>query len=403
MGASAAVPALPERKRERGVMTLRRSASSAARSRKRSPEKWLGMLDHVVLLGSVAAGLSLAYLLFVILSGTLAAPLIQGTVLDQVTRNVSLAKTIFLWSLWLVLAALLARHYRSSVPGYLTLLAGVACWALLPLGVRSRVPETSAYPLMQLAQSLVTSFRISGGALIVLGFLRVVLGRIVLLASGGAAGARVLRLQPGAAEAAAARPCESPSLLRRCWELHLCREGLRRQCPRFLEGVSCWRKRSGCYCDQDLVTRILTGSGGGDTRMRVEEEMRVVRSPAWQYQEARERRKRQRAKKAQCGQCPLYLEHQKYKYRTLSWLSYPAGAALVAIAASNIRAGYEWVDFRLGSLLAQFQVLPHPLTDRPLEAAPWLNAENAVVVVIGVLAVAVILQLTELAVFRLKW
>ncbi len=383
-------------------MSVRRSPSSKARSKKTSPEQWLGMLDHVVLLGCVAAGLSLAYLLFVILSGTLAAPLIAGSVLDQVKRNVNLAKVIFLWSLWSVMVALLARHYRSSVPGYLTLLAGMVCWALLPLGVRSRVPENSYYPLMQLAQSLITSFRISGGALIVLGFLRLVLGRIVLLASGGAAGARLLRRQPTGAEAAAARPYESASLLHRCWELHLCREGLRRQCPRFLESVSCWRKRSGCYCDQDLVTRILTGSGG-DTRMHVEEEMRVVRSPAWQYQEARQRRKRQRAKKAQCGQCPLYLEHQKYKYRALSWLSYPAGAALVAIAAANIRAGYEWVDFRLGSLLAQFQVLPHPLAGKPFEAAPWLSAENAVVVIIGVLVVALILQLTEVAVFRLKW
>jgi len=383
-------------------MGVRESATSVPGPKTRSPQTWMGMLDHVVLLASVGTGLSLVYLLFVILSGTLAAPLIAGSALEQVTRNVEVAKGIFLWSLWLVMVAAMVRHHRSDLMSYLALLAGVGCWAILPLVVRSRVPETSAYPLMELAHSLVSSFRISGGALMVLGFLRVVLRRVLLLASSTqAGGACVLRLQASGVEAPPARTYERPSLLARCWELHFCRESLRRHCPRFLEGASCWKKRSGCYCDQDLATRLLSGIGS-QARLQVEEEMRVIRSPAWEYEEAR-RRKRQQAKKTSCGNCPLYLEHQKYKYRTLSWLSYPIAAAIIGLSADHIRAGYEWVDLRLGSVLAQFQVLPHPFTDRPLEAAPWLNAQNAVVFIVGVLVVGLILQLTEVVVFRFKW
>ena len=69
----------------------------------------------------------------------------------------------------------------------------------------------------------------------------------------------------------------------------------------------------------------------------------------------------------------------------------------------HIVAAYQWVDWELMEILAEMQVLPDSLRDSPLEAASWLTAENAVVVIVGVIAVGIILQLTEVAVFRLKW
>jgi hypothetical protein len=142
---------------------------------------------------------------------------------------------------------------------------------------------------------------------------------------------------------------------------------------------------------------------GGETRLEVAEEMQVVRRADAEGSRSRRPSIRRKAKKSLCAECPLYLEHQKYKYRTLSWLSYPAAAVVIAMTAAYIRAGYEWVDLSLGSLLAEYQVLPHPLADHKLEGAAWLSAENAVVVVMGVLVVGLILQVTELAVFRFKW
>ena len=384
-------------------MSIPTRSPGPARPRVSIRQAWMRALDHVVLLGSIAGLLSLGYLLFVVLSGALAAPLIAGTELVQVTRNVELAKAVFLRSLWVAALAAMVRHYRSDAVGYVAFLAGAACWGILPLVVRTRVPDGAAYQLMQLGQSLVSSFHASGGALMIVGFLRVVVGRVLFLASPThVAAIRLSRLGSASAEIAAESVEARPSVMRRCWELYFCRSSLRRHCPRFLEGVSCWRKRSGCYCDQGLATRLLN-SMGGETRLQVAEEMEVVRRPAAQRPPARQTIGRRKSKKVLCGECPLYLEHQKYKYRMLSWLSYPTGAIAIGALAGYIRAGYQWVDFRLGSLLAEYQVLPHALSNKPLEAAPWLSAENAIVLVIGVVVVGVILQLTELALFRFNW
>ena len=377
-------------------MQARKPGASSAKPRWQLPQGVRAALEHTVLLASVGACLSLVYLLFIVLSGALAYNIIGGSALQQVTRSVGLAKTIFLWSLWVIVIAAMVRHYRTESVAYLTMLVGAACWAILPLVVRSKVPQTSAQELMVLGQSLVSSFQTSGGALVVLGFLRVAVGRIIVLASPTYA-AKLAGLSGTASEIAAERALERPSLMRQCWELHFCRGSLRSRCPRFLEGTSCWKRKSGCYCDQGLATQLLSGVGA-DARVQVAEEMEAARSRSQKQPGA----SRSKATKARCGECPIYLEHQKHKYRVVSWLSYPAAAALVGLGVGHIVAGYEWVEFRLGSALAEFQVLPHPLTDRPLQEISWVSAQGATVLLIGVLLVGLLLRLTEVTIFRFK-
>ncbi len=367
-------------------------AGKPGKTGKQLPEPVRRVLEQVVLAASIGVLLSLIYLLFIILSGGLAAPLIAGTALTQVTKSVGLAKALFLWCLWVLVLSAMIRHYRAELPGYLAMGVGVGCWAILPLVIRSRIDPTSAKPLMELGQSLVISLQTAGGAMIVLGIMRIVVGRIILLASPSHAAAKISGLPAEAAAIAAERAAEKPSLMRRCYELHFCRTSLRSNCPRFLEGTSCWKRKSGCYCDQGLATRLLSGIGA-DNRAKAAEELEAAQRRA---------RARRQQKKVPCGECPLYLEHQKHKYRVLSWLSYPAAAAIIGANVSRIQAGYQWVEWRLGDFLAQFQVLPRSLSDAPFEPAAWLSAQNASVLLIGVLMVGIILSLTEMAIFKFK-
>ncbi len=376
-------------------MRPRKEEARLAKSAVRLPESAKKPLEHVVLLASIGAAISLMIILFIVLSGYLAAPIVRGTALDTVTRNVNLAKNAFLWCLWIGVVAAIIRHHRTESVGWIVVLAGGACWAALPLVIRSKTDAATAQELMELGQSLISSFQTSGGGLIVLGFLRVAVGRIIVLASPARAAARFTASSPEAAAIAAERAAERPSLMRRCWELHFCRTGLRANCPRFLEGASCWKKHSGCYCDQGLATRLLTGVGA-NARAKVAEELEVAQ------RRARSHARRQQKQKSRCGECPVYLEHQKHKYRVVSWFAYPAAAGMIGVAVGLIHSGYRWVEVELGSVLAQFQILPHALNERPLDQAAWLSAENAAVLLIGVLLVGAILQLTELAIFRLK-
>jgi hypothetical protein len=356
-------------------------------------------LEHAVLAASVAACLSLAYLLFVLLSGALAHNIIGGSALEGVTRNVGLAKTIFLWSLWIVVVSAMIRHYRSESVAYVTMLLGGTCWIVMPLVVGSRVPETSAQDLVALGHSLVESFQIAGAALLAVGVLRVAVGRVYLVTAISRATTQVTGA--GAAGIAAERALERPSLMRRCWELHYCRGSLRGSCPRFLGGVSCWKKGSGCYCDQGLATRLLSEMGAS-SRAEYAEELKAGQRKAQRLKQRGRRTADGRRKKAPCGECPLYLDHQKHKYRVLSWLSYPAAAAIIGVSLEPLRNGYRWVEYTVGSFLAGMQVLPHALTSRPYQEASWFSAEGAAVVLIGVVLVGIVLHAMEIVVFRFK-
>jgi len=74
----------------------RRRGAKEARPVRFLPEFVRRPLEHVVLVAAVGVILSLVYLMFIVLSGGLAAPIVRGTALDEVSRNVNLAKTAFL-------------------------------------------------------------------------------------------------------------------------------------------------------------------------------------------------------------------------------------------------------------------------------------------------------------------
>lgn len=382
----------------------RRGPRSASRGGERLTTPCFRLLDYVIVVASVVAAASLAYLLFRLMSGALAAPIIGGFALESLTRNVSLACSVFLWTLWIAVVAAIVRHYRNESVGVITCLVGAASWVVMPVAISSQVPAAAAPQLAGLGQSLVTSFQTSGGAMFVLGVLRIALGRIILLTMVPQT-STAMRIPGRAREmiaSAEAASTDRPTLMRRCWELHFCRKSLRATCPRYLEKVSCWRRRSGCYCDRGLATRLLE-TVSANRRVEVAEELRAGQVGAEPRAAGRSQRTSTKRKRAPCGECPIYLEHQKYKYRALSWLSYPAAAVVIGFAYHRIRAAYQWVDWELSEILSGMQVLPDTLTDTPLEAASWLTAENAVVVMVGVITVGIILQLTEVAVFRLKW
>jgi len=385
-------------------MTSIRPGMSRQKPSKATTPSWMPALDNILILAGVGLVLSIGFLIFVLLSGQLAAPIIQGTALEIIQRNMTVWHKIFAVTLWVLVVVGLIRHYRVDSVGYLIALGGVGCWWLLPMMVTAKA--TGAAPqLLELGQSLIASFQATGGALMVIGFLRVVIGRVITIAYSpqGAVTSR-LTSASAIAEIAEERARARPSLMRKCWELHFCRGSLRVTCPRFIEGAACWKKKSGCYCDQDLATRLLSGIAA-KARVQVAEELEVAQGRAQAYhQSAAAHRQRQARKQVRspCRECPLYLEHQKYKYRTLSWLAYPLAALIVAFAAPRLHAAYQWLETNVGGALSQMSFLPHRLVDEPLQQAPWLTAENAMMVILGILVVAFILQLLEIGIFHLK-
>jgi hypothetical protein len=218
-------------------------------------------------------------------------------------------------------------------------------------------------------------------------------------------GATITKLsgQFGPAQAEIPTVSGRSSLMRKCWELHFCRGSLRTSCPRYQEGVPCWRKRSGCYCDHDLAGHLMSSVGGNaSVKLQVAEELEGQQRRAQELQRRAKQHRSKAAIRKLCRECPIYNEHQKHKYRTLSWVAYPLAVLIVALGAATIRAGYEWSDKHATEIVSKYNIIPHYLTDKPLQVASWLSAENFAIVVVGVIVLATILHFTEMAVFRFK-
>ncbi len=140
-----------------------------------------------------------------------------------------------------------------------------------------------------------------------------------------------------------------------------------------MESVACWNRRSGCYCDHDLAGRLMASVGGNASiKMQVAEELESQQRKAQQLQE-RLKRQQSRSKSVArkiCRECPIYLEHQKFKYRAISWLAYPITALLIGLTAGAIRTGYHWADDKAADFIKDYNFIPQHLMDHPLAAVP---------------------------------
>lgn len=104
------------------------------------------------------------------------------------------------------------------------------------------------------------------------------------------------------AEAAQQRIARDANVLSPCWKLPFCRETIRKQCPAFLARKTCWRFGRGCYCDEEMISRIIRG-----------ESLEAIKAPT----------RLSKTGKAPCGRCHIYLEHQGHKFKALSPLTLP--------------------------------------------------------------------------------
>lgn len=199
---------------------------------------------------------------------------------------------------------------------------------------------------------------------------------------------------------------QRPGAFPKCWQMSRCRPGVRETCPNFLERQTCWKRRSGCFCDRDLANFLV----GSVDRKEVQEviDMQVQTAKSAKASEIRTHLKTSakrpwRMQKQLCHECPLYLEHQEYKYKYWHWVSFPA-TVLIAIAAYEpFHEAYKWsvdilFDFmqklvKMGGLPDNFVPSANGLADSPFQ--------YLLLVVLSVLLASYVVAFTD-TVF-LKW
>jgi hypothetical protein len=369
------------------------------RSRRRRWRLVSKLVDHAVELGVAAVLIAGMYVLYNLITGDFIR-LPTGPSHDLVIQNAQRAANVILFGSILTSAVVIVRWGWIAAPAYAAGAWGVVLYVLAPWGLAVAVNSPGA-KANEVTTVLGLTFHVTGEIVLGLVLVRLMVGGVRGVIVGRQASKAPVELT---LEQEAKRERKSRghrSLLRKCWELSMCRAEMRDYCPAFRDGKACWRKGEGCLCDPVFAQKVM------ETAER-EQGLRV--SP--QEREARERMRRQthldtsgRARRARCRACPLYNEHQHYKYRAVFWLAYPATAAVVWVLMPYIHIGYQWLSTILYKWVSSTAILP----DQESEYSPYMSismqsksVEFLVVLAVAFIVVSYLLELAEYFVFEVK-
>lgn len=291
----------------------------------------------------VAGLLALAYLMLVIFSGQL-AKLDTNPNATQIMGNLRIAAMVLNVALILCSVSVLMMMFDEKGAGIGVGALGLGLNFLLPIllfAVAGRSIATAA---------IIVRLRPAAMALTVLGLTKYAIDLVLwLIALPQRAHQKADVGGNRKVDAAQQKVAKDANMFSPCWKLPYCREVIRKQCPAFLARRTCWKFGRGCYCDEEMISRIIRG-----------ESLDVIKSPT-----------RMSTTKAPCGRCYIYLEHQGHKFRMMSPLSLPATIGICYFAAPFYRIGFEKLFSNLDSFWNSLGISdPHALATGALKTDP---------------------------------
>jgi hypothetical protein len=371
---------------------------------------WAVAGSRALNIATVVAGLSFLYLLYGLFSGEFGnfprgangTGMLSPQEQSEVLAVGYFAMRAFLISFWVVTALVVAFRWQTEIPRVVMLLVGLGVFVGMPLVAWPAAQRSGGTELMT---RLISTFQAAGKVAVLLCLLRLAFQAIRSMATQPArrraeAAAHVQGRPPPEEreEKKPQRPRERTSVMRQCWELSLCTDKLRSNCPSYLSRSPCWRRRTGCQCDPYFAVRIMErvertsriAIGGPEAAARE----RIRRTAEWHASKHSDKRT--------CRQCPVYIDHQHYKYRALFWVAYPVTGAIVFLLLPALRGGYTWADKILTRMAASLRVLP----DTRPELAPFVTSvlsadvEFLIVGAVAVLLASLVLEAFEYAIFE---
>ncbi|NCO36652.1 MAG: hypothetical protein AUJ92_17860 [Armatimonadetes bacterium CG2_30_59_28] len=187
-----------------------------------------------------------------------------------------------------------------------------------------------------------------------------------------------------------------PSVFSRCWQLPYCRETVKKACPAFIARKSCWKFGKGCYCDEEMIAKIVRGETGladssraGAAFLKADLAARTGAKP------------QQKTKRPPCGKCYIYLEHQNLKHRAVGPVVIPVTVVILYLLKDVIFTGYEQASGFIGGLFKQFAFSP----DKSASGVGESLAQQTEYFILFILAVFVLIYVTkfiEFCIYKLK-
>lgn len=274
--------------------------------------------DRLTILGLQVGGAAFVivsvYLFWGIIAGSLSrAGFYTGPDLQRVLQNVQICCKILVGSSIAIIVSCGIRFYLEEVTGYILLVVGAVLRWGMPVLVGSSLRDIR-FAAATLPAYVASHYSLVGTiALAAAGpFLILDVGRKLREAKRLAARTNIVIEQyDDDEEPPQARLCLF------CWQMPYCRNYLRRYCTAYGKRKSCWRIKSGCYCDEEMILRMMKRSSSS----------RIAGSDqtyAWLDGSGKKKNLSAAEKRERCRVCAIYNEHQRHKYRILGPLAFPA-------------------------------------------------------------------------------
>jgi hypothetical protein len=343
----------------------------------------------------IAVGLYLAFFVFLAGLGYLAYLLLGGKLAEEAypsaaaltAANAALNSALLLFGigLWCFVMLGLLQWRTAGLFGWLLLIFGMLSYFAAPL-LLNLVPGLDLKGLASPGRNLLGILQGHGGGLICLGAIRIILGMIWWQFSPPDLTAEIPTRE--AAKGAAT------SLMRNCWELGFCKNVLKQHCPRFLKKIACWKAHSGCYCDDNLSRTLMVSARSlqeGDAPLETQRSVQRARQSASFLASSRG----SAGKRPVCVTCPIYQDHQRYKYRLIAWLMYPLTGAITWLLAPYIRLTWKSMETGLSTLMGYAQVLPTGAKDVAPAIGATLDFSWVAVIFVAAITLSLLMRFSE--------
>ncbi|MEI6502651.1 MAG: hypothetical protein WCP21_16705, partial [Armatimonadota bacterium] len=189
-----------------------------------------------------------------------------------------------------------------------------------------------------------------------------------------------------------------------CWKLPYCHDAVREHCPAFKARKSCWRFGYGCNCDPALIESLIrTGAldtAKGSSRTSASQKAQQAAYVRSDLQADAPVKAHERT--IPCAKCPIYLDHQRQKFKIVNPLIVIASLILLGMAYVPLTAIYT-------KLINGVAEIAGRLSFQGIDPSQWFEYLNITpikiffFIIVGLLALAYVLKAVEWAIFEKKW
>lgn len=350
-------------------------------------EKW-AFLFGPFYIGVLISGLllfsgSLIYIIYGFVSGFVSnypsfPPLAQEIILYKFSLSLQLLTIGYC----LLLLAIFLRYLFSFEVAFILLLIGLFLYLAIPF-ILGTFFLSGGLPTIPMHRVLLTTHTLGIISFVFSGIL--FLGEIFYLLRSHFATKDIITK-----EKIPSTPYRRTSLLSSislpCWDTPFCREFLREFCPAWARKRSCWKVGGGCLCDEAIVEQMIS-----QTSVRQPESARLLKRTSQLMQ-----------KKHDCLKCPIYTEHQRQKYRWISFLIPLSILALFIFGRGGIHNYYLSIARFFDNLFSNLAYLP-TTSGKILTtlSTPWL--ETTILIIFALFLMGLLLHLLEYFLFSLGW